>query len=150
MDNNERNAQGLLKELEEKHGGKITKRSFATWAKLPTNRVFEHGMFVFKINDTFHYEDFEKDHLNILGFQVQKKDKTPFVQTEGSFKEEEIEKVTRLTKARAKCLTTLSESEIHSLKRANPLQRFFFSCVDVIILKNGDVYSFELINNIFK
>ena len=62
---------GLLKELEEKHGGKITDRTFAIWAYLPCEREYSNGMFLYRIGDVFHYEDFDKGEKKKINRPIQ-------------------------------------------------------------------------------
>lgn len=146
---NKNNSAGLLKELEEKRGGKIGRRTFALWTALPSGKIFEHGMFVYEIDGTIYYEDFEKQTMNIFGFTIQKKSKEEFVKTEGSFNKDDVEKTVKVKRSKAINYAKNGTKAPASLKKASALARFFSPTVEAVILKNGEVYFFELLNNIF-
>ena len=140
---------GLLKELEEKHGGKITDRTFAIWAYLPCEREYSNGMFLYRIGDVFHYEDFDKGDMNILGFVIKRKKDKPFVKTEGSFLISEVVSVFKVTKSAARNYYLKKRSnEFYSIKKAGMLSRFFKECVYAVKLQNGDILFFQMMDNI--
>lgn len=147
--NKTENGVGLLKELEEKRGGKIEKKTFSLWCILPTGKLYEHGMFVYQIGNNVYYEDFEKQTMNVFGFTIQKKKTEDFVKTEGVFPKEDIEKTLKVSKSSAIKYAREGRKEPALLKKAGPFTRFFRPCTDAVVLKNGDVYFFELLNNIF-
>lgn len=143
------NSIGFLKELEEKHGGKITERTFAIWALLPPGKEFSSGMFLYRIDDAYYYEDFDKGDMNILGFTIKRKRDTPFVKTEGSFLASDVENVICVTKNDAlKYYLRKSTNSYYVLKKASALKRFFKECVYATTLKNGDVFFFQMMDNI--
>lgn len=143
------NGNGLLKELEEKRGGKIGKRTFSLWCILPNGKLYEHGMFVYEIDGTVYYEDFEKQSINIFGFNIQKKNKEPFIKTEGTFSKNDVERTIKVSKKAAMKYAKSENKNPAVLKKAGKTVRFFAPCTDAVVLKNGDVYFFELLNNIF-
>lgn len=149
MSEQQDNTIGLLKELEEKYGGTITKRTYALSAFLPNTKPLEHGVFLFRIGDTFYYEDFEREDINILGFTVKKKNKTPFIKTEGSFLLKDVDKVLKVSKNYARSYhLKKSLGKIKEIKKANAFIKFFKECTYAIVLKNGDVLFFEQIKDI--
>ena len=149
MDSDKEKSIGLLKELEEKHGGKITHRTFAIWACLPPGCEYSNGMFLYRIGDTYYYEDFDKGDMNILGFTVKRKKDKPFVKTEGTFMYSDVMRVFKVTKSSARQFYFKKKlNEDHSIKKAGVLSRFFKECVFAVQLKSGDMLFFQMMDNI--
>lgn len=148
MSDNER-ATGLLKELEDKYGGKITDRTYALSVYLPNHKPLEHGVFLFRIGDTFYYEDFEPSDVNILGFKIKKKNPEVYVKTEGSFRKESVKDVVKVSKSYARGYHTKKAlGKINGIKKAGAITRFFRESTYAIVLDNDDVLFFEQIKDI--
>jgi hypothetical protein len=136
----------FLKEKEELYGGHITFRSFATWFASSKGVIRDHGVIIYRIDDTFHYEDF-KHRNSILGFTLpeSKSEKEhPYVKYESSFRASSILEI-RTVKQSAARLAAEAESSVPA-KKAGTLAKIFSKLVTAVILANGEVLYMELIN----
>ena len=115
MDNNA-SVEKFLKDLEDKRGGHIEWRTIALFYG-DSNRVFKSSLFLYKIGDTFYFEDFEKEHT-VLGFKVNPPKNYKYVKFEGSFKIDDVKSVERIitSSARKYC-----EGKRNGFKKAGKL-----------------------------
>ena len=145
----EKQTVGLLKDLEDRYNGKITDRTFALSCYLPSKKPLEHGIFLFKIGDTYYYEDFEKEEMNLLGFTIKRKSSEPFEKTSGSFKESDIKRVFKVSRAYARSYHFKAQTgNIKAIREASRFVKMFRECTYAVELQDGNVLFFEMINNI--
>ncbi|MFA6844419.1 MAG: hypothetical protein WCR02_01705 [Sphaerochaetaceae bacterium] len=141
----EEDAQHFIQALETKRGTPILWRTYSTWYGNTNKVVREYGVFVYRCKDTFYFEDFERNP-SIFGIPLQKKkNTTPFVQYEGSFSVNEIEKTMQVSKKYALRMAQEGQND-SGLKAANALQKVFSPLVEMVQLKGGTVHFFELID----
>ncbi|MFA5513583.1 MAG: hypothetical protein WDA17_01525 [Sphaerochaetaceae bacterium] len=142
MDNE---SQQFLKNLEERFNGKITYRTFATWFATDASVIRDFGVFMFKINDTYHYEDFERIP-SLLGFPLRSsKRKSTYEKLEGSFDASAIKSISVVTKNNA-LRSAQSGMPAASIPEASLLHRLFFRLVTKVELQDGLNLFFELIS----
>src|SRR5690554_3996424 len=97
----EQEAQQFIEELEKRFGGKVGYRTYSTWFASDEGLLREFGVFVYEINGTFHYEDFERKP-SIFGFSLRpRKNQPPYVKMEGSFTKEMVKSTSVVTKSQA-------------------------------------------------
>jgi hypothetical protein len=141
----EDDAQEFIKELEERHQGTITWRTYATWYGNDSNIIREFGVFLYRCKDSFYYEDFERSP-SMFGFTLKtNKKKEPFHKFEGSFKVSDILELKQVTKQQA---IKVAQGFIQpdTLNKANSFDRIFRQLVEMVTLKDGSVHFFELID----
>jgi hypothetical protein len=142
MDND---SQQFLKNLEERFGGKITYRTFATWFATSDNVLREFGVFLFKINGNYHYEDFERIP-SLLGFPLRpRKNKVPYEKLEGSFAASSIKNISVVTKNSA-MRSIYSNIPADQITEATFLQKLLFRLVTKVELDDNSALFFELIS----
>lgn len=90
----------FLKELEDKRGGHIEWRTIALFYG-DSDKVSKQSLFLYKIGDTFFYEDFEKEHT-VLGFKVNPPKNYKYVKFEGSFNLKDVKSVERVVTSSAR------------------------------------------------
>lgn len=137
----------FLSELEKKYGGELTWRTFSTWYGCSDGTQREFGVFLFKVFNTFHFEDFEKNTslfgIPIGGNSNKKKKKAPFVKLERSFNKEDIQTITTTTRFIANSI--IKSGNAQSVKPANAFDKLFRKLVTAVTLKDGTIHFFELI-----
>ncbi len=99
MDNNA-SVEKFLKDLEDKRGGHIEWRTIVLFYG-DSNRISKNSLFLYKIGDTFYFEDFEKEHT-VLGFKVNPPKNYKYVKFEGSFNVKDVTSVEKVTVSSAK------------------------------------------------
>ncbi len=136
----------FLDNLENTYGGKITWKTFATWYGCSDATFREYGVFVFKINDTLYFEDFEKKHA-IFGMELKtkKKSKEKYVQLKREIDVKEIETIFKVTQSNALDVIK-NNKDPKALKEINLLGKIFKKSVIAVGLKNGTYHFFEFLN----
>ncbi|MCR5760503.1 MAG: hypothetical protein K6F82_00635 [Sphaerochaetaceae bacterium] len=140
----ESDAEEFLKKLEEKHGGKIDRRNFSLWYGDSEGNIREAGVFVYRINGIYHYEDFKR-RASILGFTVSSKKNEKYVKFERSFNSQDIVGVETVRKSAARAFIEKGKEA----KEASAFSRVFLETVTKIQLKDGTVRFFQLVDKDF-
>jgi hypothetical protein len=141
----EDDAQAFIEELEKRHQAPITWRTYATWYGNDRNTLREFGVFLYRCNDSFFFEDFERTP-NMFGFALKpKKKKEPFVKFEGTFCIDQIADTKPVTKKQASRVVQgiLTPSQVNG---ANVFDKIFRQLVEMVTLADGSVHFFELID----
>lgn len=142
----EDDARQFIQSLEERYGGPVGFRTYSTWFASNHGVVREFGVFLYKINDVFHFEDFERKPT-LFGFPMRSsKNKEPYIKMEGSFLASDVASITMVTKSKA---LACAEGQINqdAIAPASPVAKLFKSLVSRVVLHDGTTYFFELINN---
>lgn len=136
----------FLDNLENKHGGKITWKTFATWYGCSDSTLREHGVFIFKINDTLYFEDFDKKYA-IFGIALtnNKKKKNEYVKMERQIAIADIDNTFRVSQSNA-INVVRNTKEASDLKEINLFDKIFKKTVVAVALKNGTHHFFEFMN----
>lgn len=140
MDTDE--AIAFIKEREERIGGKILYRTYSTWYGRIGREKREYGVFLYSDGKSFIYEDFERNP-QILGIPIKTKKKEKYEKLEVSFPVSEIMEITRVTKRSAE--VSLYNGKDLS-KHPNIIDKAFRPIVTKVVLGNGDVLFFELMD----
>lgn len=136
----------FLEDLETQYGGKITWKTFATWYGCSDSTFREYGVFMFKIKDTYYFEDFEKKY-SIFGMDLRtkKKNKIKYVKLQRNINAKEITKVFKISQAKA--LEVIKRGKNPSeLKEISLFDKIFKKSVAAVQLKDGTYHFFELMN----
>lgn len=136
----------FISDLENKFGGKLTWRTFSTWYGCSDGIQRDFGVFMFQIENTFHFEDFEKENL-ILGMKIGRnsnKKREPFVKLERSFSKDQIKSIDTTTRSIANNIIKkkINPSEFTNI---NIIDKLFRKLVTAVTLKDGTIHFFELI-----
>ncbi|MFA5570975.1 MAG: hypothetical protein ACOX0W_06570 [Sphaerochaetaceae bacterium] len=138
-------SEQFLAKLEEQYGGSIEYRTFSTWFASSDGTHREFGVFLFEINNTYYYEDFER-RPSILGIALKPGKRQPvYVKLEGSFKAEDIKHIKTVTKKEALAVVA-QKREPTNLKEASFIERVFSQLVSAVEFNDGSVLFFELMN----
>ncbi len=138
-------AQAFIAELESKRQASISWKTYATWYGNNRGISREFGVFLYRCDVSFFFEDFERNP-SMFGISLKpKKTKATFVKYEDSFSLHDVTSTRQVTKKHAQKVTEglLSSEEI---PEANILDRVFRQLVEMVTLKNGSVHFFELID----
>ena len=138
MDTDE--AIAFIKEREERIGGRILYRTYSTWYGRIGKEKREYGVFLYSDGKSFIYEDFERNP-QILGIPIKTKNKAKYEKLEVSFPASDIIEIARVTKRSAE--VSLYNGKDLS-RHPNILDKAFRAIVTKVVLKNGDVLFFEL------
>ncbi|HKM07619.1 MAG TPA: hypothetical protein VJ869_11580 [Sphaerochaeta sp.] len=138
-------AQAFIAELETRRQAKISWKTYATWYGNNRGISREFGVFLYRCEGTFFFEDFERNP-SMFGISLKpKKKKADFAKYEGSFSLEDVLFTRQIIKAQAKKVTEgLRTAE--ELPKVNLLDRIFRQLVEMVTLKDGSVHFFELID----
>lgn len=141
----DRETEQFIEELQSRFNGPLTYRTYSTWFASTEGIVRDFGVFVFKINDVFHYEDFERNP-SMFGFALKpSKKQKPYVKMEGSFIADDVINISTVTKnAALSCVNGYLKGE--DIPEASLLKRFFSRLVSKVDLKGGTTLFFEFIN----
>ncbi|MFA5468874.1 MAG: hypothetical protein WC224_07470 [Sphaerochaetaceae bacterium] len=142
----EEEAKKFIEELESRHGGKVVYRTFSTWFASNQGVIREFGVFIYEINGTFYFEDFERKP-SLFGFSLRpRKNRSPYIKMEGSFTADSVETVSRVIKSQANSCA-LGYRGQETIAPAGKFQQIFGSLVTRVVLKDGATYFFEVINH---
>jgi hypothetical protein len=136
----------FLEDLENQYDGKITWKTFATWYGCSDSTFREYGIFMFKINNIFYFEDFEKKH-SIFGmdFKPKKKNKVKYVKLKRNIDAENIIKVFKVSQANA-LQVIKHRKDPSTIEEINLFDKIFKKSVAAVELKDGTYHFFELLN----
>ncbi len=139
-------AQEFIDNLETRYGGKITWKTFATWYGCSDSTFREYGVFIFKINDTLYFEDFEKKY-SLFGMELKtkKKNKVKYVKLERQIEIKDIKNVYKVSQANALDVIK-NKKDPKSIKSINLFDKLFRKSVTAIALEDGTYHYFELLN----
>lgn len=135
----------FLAELEEKHGGPVKWRTYATWYGSADGTLREYGVFLYVIGGKFYFEDFER-LPSLLGYPLKpKKNAPPYVKHEGSFSGNAIKRTMVVTKGHAiDCVR--GYRNVEDLREANLIAKLFKQLVLLVETTDGGAYFFELMD----
>ncbi len=136
--------QEFLKKIEETHGGKIDKKTFSLWYGDSEGNIREFGVFIYRINGVYHYEDFKR-RASILGFTVPDKKADEYVKFERSFTFDEIESTLIVKKASARKYIETGKA----IKKAGFIARLLLDTVLMVQFKDSTVKFFQLVEKDF-
>lgn len=136
-------AHKFIEELEQRHGSKLTWRTYATWYASTKGIVREYGVFLYKVKDSFFFEDFERQPA-LFGFALRpRKGKEPFVKYEDSFLAGNVVEVRTVTRAEA---LRAAEHPNYPLSSASWLDKAFRQVVEMVVLNTGVIHFFEVMD----
>ena len=139
-------ASEFIAELEKRFDGTITYRTYCTWYGSTKGIIRDFGVFMYAIHNVFHFEDFERKPA-LFGIALTgRKKQAAYVKMEDSFKKDEIESITQVSKSKA--MNSVKNSKnAGSIPLASLLEKIFSPLVTRVTLKNGETHFFELINH---
>lgn len=135
----------FLAQLEEKHGGPVKWRTYATWYGNTDGTLREYGVFLYVIGSIFYFEDFER-LPSILGYVLKpKKNTPPYVKYEGSFRGGDIKRTLVVTKGQATdCIR--GSRNVEDIKGAGMFGKLFKQLVLLVETADGQAHFFELMD----
>ncbi len=139
-------ASDFIAELEKRFGGTIDYRTYSTWFAASDGTIRNFGVFLYQIDSILHFEDFERKPA-LFGIPLGARKKQPkYEKYEGAIDPKDISDISRVSKKVAlNCV--LDGKDSSAIPPANSFQRFFSTLVTRIIMTDGTVYFFELINH---
>ncbi len=138
-------AQAFIAELETRRQAKISWKTYATWYGNNREISREFGVFLYRCEETFFFEDFERNP-SMFGISLKsKKKQAPFVKYEGFFLLEDVVSTRQVVKTHAQRVTEGTRTT-DELPTVNMLDRIFRQLVEMVTLKDGSVHFFELID----
>jgi hypothetical protein len=141
----EDDARKFIQELEEKRGSKIRWKTYSTWYANSKGIKREYGVFLYRTEDSFWFEDFERVP-SILGFPIKpKKDAPKYVKYEDMFSVNDVKKTKRVTRDTAERIV-FGKLDPQFAKTANAWQRLFSQIVEMVTLADGSIHFFELMD----
>ncbi len=138
-------AQTFIAELETRRQAKIAWKTYATWYGNNRGISREFGVFLYRCEGTFFFEDFERNP-SMFGIALKsKKKRDPFVKFEGSFALEDVVSTRQVAKSQAKKVTE-GIRQTEELPTVNIIDTIFRQLVEMVTLKDGSVHFLELID----
>lgn len=136
-------ADTFLSDLEERFGGKITYRAFASFYGDSNGEIKDHGVFLYVINGVFHFQDFEI-HKSVLGIPV--KSKEQYVKFESQFEASQVRGIRTVSRKKAQsfCCGNLEHDR---LKTAGLPTRVFSETVQEFAMEDGSYLYFRFMDN---
>ncbi len=138
-------AQAFIAELETRRQAKILWKTYATWYGNNRGISREFGVFLYRCEDTFYFEDFQRNP-SMFGISLKPKTKkAPFIKYEGSFALEDVVSSRQVIKNHAlKVIEGIRTAE--ELPEIYVFDKFFRQLVEMVTLEDGSVHFFELID----
>ena len=130
----------FLKEREEKLGGELIYRAYATWYGRNDGEEREYGVFLYSDGKTLVIEDFERTPT-ILGIRVKPRVKKEYIKLEHFLPLQSIKRIDKVTKSSADKSLSIHKDVA---KNANLFDRIFRKTVIRVTLDDGTAYYFEL------
>ena len=141
----EEDAQAFIEELERRREAPISWRTYATWYGNNRSIFREFGVFLYRCKDTFHFEDFERTP-SMFGISLKPKKKLePFIKYENSFSINDVDFTRPIPKTIA-FKATQGSIELTAIRQASLLDKAFRQMVEMVVLKDGTVHFFELMD----
>lgn len=138
-------AQAFIAELETRRQAKISWKTYATWYGNNHAISREFGVFLYRCEETFFFEDFERNP-SMFGISLKsKKKREPFVKYEGSFALGDVTFTRQVVKTQAQKVAD-GVMQLEDLTGVNIFDRVFRQLVEMVTLKDGSVHFFELID----
>jgi len=138
-------AQAFIAELETRRQAKISWKTYATWYGNNRGISREFGVFLYQCEETFFFEDFQRNP-SMFGIALKsKKKKDLFVKYEGFFALADVVSTTQVVKTHAQKVTE-GVKTTGELPRVTMFDRIFRQLVEMVTLKDGSVHFFELID----
>jgi hypothetical protein len=123
--------ENMIEDLEQEFNGKIRWRTFSIWYADSDENVRMYGVFVFLIDNVFHFRDY-KHVKTILGIEIKDKHPEEYVPFNGSFRLEDVKNICRVTKKKAlKCIRSGQKATVSPL-----IARIFMDTV--LLVDTGD------------
>ncbi|HQB55231.1 MAG TPA: hypothetical protein PK909_07080 [Sphaerochaeta sp.] len=136
-------AQKFIEELETRRGGKLSWRTYATWYATTKGVFREFGVFLYKVNDSFFFEDFERQPA-LFGLSLRpRKGRKPFVKYEDSFACTGVESVRTICRSDA---LKMIRQPTRPVRDASWFDKAFRQVVEMVLLKDGTVHFFEVMD----
>ena len=136
-------AQAFLEELESRHGAPVGWRTYATWYGNNHSVFREFGVFFYRCEGHFYFEDFERSP-SLLGISLKpKKAKAPFVRFEGSFSASDVVMTRPVPKNMARQIID-GKRVSERIRDVNIVDRLFRQMVEMVVLTDGTIHFFEL------
>ena len=132
----------FLKEREEKLGAPLRYRTYSPWFGKVGGERRDYGVFLCTDGRTILYEDFERNP-QILGIPIRTKKKEKYEKLEVSFPASSIREISRVTKRSAE--VSLYNGKDLS-KQASFIDKALCAVVTKVVLDNGDILFFELMD----
>lgn len=136
--------KAFLEEIEKRHGGKTTYRTYATWFCSNNGLSRDYGVFLYRIGDTFFFEDFERTPTFFGIVQRPKKNKEPFIKYEDSFNKADIKRIDKVLRSKAE--KNFGARLFPPIPPANGLQGALCKTLTQVVLNDGRIFYFELIS----
>lgn len=138
-------AQAFIAELETRRQATISWKTYATWYGNNGGISREFGVFLYRCEGAFFFEDFERKP-SMFGISLKPKRNTiAFKKYESSFPLEDVVATRQVIKAHAQKVTEGIRT-VEELPRINMFDRIFRQLVEMVTLKDGSVHFFELID----
>ena len=145
MVNGNDESAAFLNDIEQRHGGKITFKTFSTFYADSLGNVRDYGVFFYMIGGTFFFQDFEHES-SFLGFKIPKRKNEPeYVMFESSFSPLDVLSFRTVNKKAARNCA-LGFRNISKLRKANPVLGFLTETATEIKLKDGRLMYFQFMD----
>lgn len=135
-------AQKMISELEAKRGGHIEWKTVCLFYA-DSDKNLKESVFLYKIGDTFYFEDFEKD-CTFLGFKINPPKDYKYEKFEGSFKAIDVAYMEKVLKSD---VIAFCEGRSDKVKIAGNLTALFKQTVSRIELENKKIIYLEVMKN---
>ena len=130
----------FIREREEKLGGSLIYRSYATWYGEANGNEREYGVFLYSDGSTLAIEDFERTPT-LFGIKLKPNVKKEYTKLEIFIPIPMIKAIDKITRSSAE-RSLKAEKDLG--KKVNLFDRIFRKTVIRVALDNGDCYYFEI------
>lgn len=140
--NPDNESEAFLNDIEQRRGGKITFKTFSTFYADNNGNVRDYGVFLYVVNGTVWFQDFEHES-SFLGFRLSRRKDEEYEMFESSFSPLDVVAFrTVMKKAARSC--ALGFRDFAKLRKANPVIGLLAETVTEIKLKDGRLMYFQL------
>lgn len=136
--------RAFLSDIEQRRGGQITFRTFSTFYADNSGKLCQYGVFFYRVNGMFWFQDFEYVP-SFLGFRLTKKKDPDYQMFESSFDPSDVVSIRKVRKNSViRC--ALNGGDFFRLRKFNAVLGLLSESATELTLKDGRLLYFQFMD----
>ena len=136
--------KAFLADIEQRRGGQISFKTFSTFYADNSGKLCRYGVFFYRVNGMFWFQDFE--HVpSFLGFNLTRKKDSEYQMFEACFSPSDVVSIRKVWKKSViKC--AMYGKDFFKLRRFNPVLGFLSESATEFTMKDGRLLYFQFMD----
>ena len=136
--------KAFLADIEQRRGGRISFKTFSTFYADSSGKLCRYGVFYYRVNSMFWFQDFE--HVpSFLGFNLTRKKDSEYQMFEACFSPSDVVSIRKVWKKSViKC--AMYGKDFFKLRRFNPVLGFLSESATEFAMKDGRLLYFQFMD----